>query len=115
LYYYQQVKNGDSVRVLGKLKEYDLQTNTALLEHNNWYIKVDTTFLENFPCKINSLFQFIGEIINKEISTTYQMNEVNNVAIKARVGRNIDGMDVSLYEKALAIRRNFENSFNATT
>jgi hypothetical protein len=44
-----------------------------------------------------------------DLSHNYKAKERNNVTIKARVGRNIDGMDLHLYEKALALRRTNDN------
>jgi len=91
------VKDGDSVRVLGRLQEYDPKNNRAVIEHNNVTLKIDTVFLESFPFKVNSMFQFIGEI------ETYNKEMI----LKARVGRNIDEMDLILFERALKIRRDF--------
>jgi len=47
--------------------------------------------------KINSLFQFIGEVDDQE-----------GLILRARISRNVDGLDVSLYEQALSLRRKFE-------
>jgi hypothetical protein len=90
---------GQSFRLIGTLNHIDATENRAQIEHRGRLLDVDTTLLGQFPFHIGSLFQFIGEMNYDEFS--------KKLVLKARVGRNIDGLDMGLYEQALKIRREF--------
>ena len=83
---------GESVRVLGKyvnifcinvtthssthsptrLKQVDVNNNTALIEYKDAQLLVDTSFLgDSWQFKINSLFQLIGEIEQREVCCSF--------------------------------------------
>ncbi|CAI9119040.1 OLC1v1020695C1 [Oldenlandia corymbosa var. corymbosa] len=92
-------KQGASLRVTGKLQEYDLETAIASLVEANSSLKIDTQHLK-VNLRVGSLYQFIGELL---------VNSDNNEAIlRARVGRNVDGMDLNLYHQSLQLLRDFQ-------
>ena len=89
-----------------RLKEFNPHTNRATIEHKSSTLEVDTVFLEDTSFKQNSLYQFIGKIPFPHCSFAIGEIERNgfDFVLKARVVRNVDGMDVNLYEKALKLR-----------
>jgi len=89
---------GASLRVLGRLVSFDPASNTAVIEHDKHQLLINTELLDSFSYRVNSLFQFIGE---------YDVS-VSGDFVKARIARNVDGMDLKLFEKALVLRRRFE-------
>lgn len=58
-------------------------------------LHVRTDLIENFPYKIGSLFQFIGEY----------RRSVDGRFLKARIARNVDGLDFKLYKQAVLLCR----------
>ncbi|CAI9119041.1 OLC1v1020695C2 [Oldenlandia corymbosa var. corymbosa] len=82
-----------------RLQEYDLETAIASLVEANSSLKIDTQHLK-VNLRVGSLYQFIGELL---------VNSDNNEAIlRARVGRNVDGMDLNLYHQSLQLLRDFQ-------
>lgn len=69
-------------------------TNNAIIELNSYFLRVDVSLIEGLPFKVSSLFQFIGELLEDE----------EGIYLKARVARNIDGIDLPLYEKVLELK-----------
>ncbi|RUS22041.1 telomere-capping, CST complex subunit-domain-containing protein [Endogone sp. FLAS-F59071] len=96
---------GRSVRVNGTLLEYDAHANRAVIEHEGARLLVDTSLLGVFPHRERSLFQWIGEI-----SVSDEHTAAAPLILRARVVRNIDGLDLRLYEQAVRLRRRFERS-----
>ncbi|KAL3505681.1 hypothetical protein ACH5RR_031063 [Cinchona calisaya] len=91
-------KQEASLRVTGKLQEYDLETAIASISEGNASLKIDTQHLK-VNLRIGSLYQFIGELL---IDTN------NEAILRARVGRNVDGMDLNLYHQSLQLLRDFQ-------
>ena len=86
---------GKSVRITGKLEEYDAGASTARLvdPQSGKSLLVNTVLIEPFSAKRGSLFQMIGELDC--------LNNRNEVMMKARVVRCVDGLDMTMYRKAL--------------
>mmetsp|Transcript_25410 Transcript_25410/g.55248 ORF Transcript_25410/g.55248 Transcript_25410/m.55248 type:complete len:123 (-) Transcript_25410:766-1134(-) len=92
---------GHSVRIIGRLKQYDVLSGRAVVHHRESELKVDTILLRGVALTEGSLFQFIGEL-EKD-----QEHEEQSLILKARVGRNVEGMDLPLYEQAVVARREY--------
>ncbi|RAL54278.1 unnamed protein product [Cuscuta campestris] len=90
-------KQGASLRVTGKLQDYDVESASAIVVDDNASLKIDTQHL-NVNIRPGSIYQFIGEL---------HFGSGNEAILKARVGRNVDGMDLSLYHQSLQLLRNF--------
>ncbi|KAF3656585.1 putative protein phosphatase 2C 34-like [Capsicum annuum] len=90
--------HGTSLRVTGKLQKYDVETAIAVIVDGNASLKVDTQHL-NLNLRIGSIFQFIGELL---------LVPDHEAILKARVGRNMDGMDLNLYRQTLQLLRDFQ-------
>eukprot|EP01112_Ceratiomyxa_fruticulosa_P006996 TRINITY_DN1801_c0_g1_i1.p1 TRINITY_DN1801_c0_g1~~TRINITY_DN1801_c0_g1_i1.p1 ORF type:complete len:142 (-),score=24.21 TRINITY_DN1801_c0_g1_i1:191-616(-) len=113
---------GRSVRVIGRLMHYNFSTSLGMIEYKSEFFPVDFSLLDQFSFKENSLLQIIGEIDSTSKALKIDTHPIPSGALilKARVVRNIDGMDTALYEQAVDIRRKFEDqmhsySFSTTT
>ncbi|CAM9798677.1 unnamed protein product [Ascophyllum nodosum] len=51
-----------SVKVLGSLTSYDAAANLAVIEYKGDKLSVDSSLLPGFQFRIDSLYEFIGEI-----------------------------------------------------
>ncbi|CAI9290900.1 unnamed protein product [Lactuca saligna] len=89
----------DSLRVNGKLQEHDVESAIAIIADGGVTLAVDTQHLR-LNLRVGSLYQFIGEL-------SIQPN--NEGILKARVGRNVDGMDLNLYQQSLKLLRQFQS------
>ncbi|KAL3829356.1 hypothetical protein ACJIZ3_018158 [Penstemon smallii] len=92
-------KQGASFRVTGKLQEYNLETAVATIVDEGASLKVDTQYLK-LNLRAGSFYQFIGEL---------HIEPDNEAILKARVGRNVDGMDLNLYRQSLQLLRQFQD------
>ncbi|XP_077228830.1 telomere-capping, CST complex subunit isoform X1 [Tasmannia lanceolata] len=92
-------KHGSSLRVTGKLQEYCVETAIAVIIDGNISLKIDTQHLRDISFHVSSIYQFIGELL---------IQSDNNAILQARVGRNVDGIDLNLYHQSLQLRRWFE-------
>ncbi|KAM3385936.1 hypothetical protein ACQJBY_009543 [Aegilops geniculata] len=90
---------GASLRVTGILQSYDVDSAVAVIQDGSARLKIDTQNLRDISFRSNSTFQFIGELL-------IQPN--NDAILQARVGRNVDGLDLNLYQQSLIIRRQHE-------
>ncbi|KAI3469338.1 hypothetical protein Pfo_026001 [Paulownia fortunei] len=91
-------KQGASFRVTGKLQEYNLETAVAVIVDGGASLKVDTQHLK-LNLRSGSIYQFIGEL---------HIEPSNEAILKARVGRNVDGLDINLYHQSLELLRVFQ-------
>ena len=106
--------NGKYVRITGFIEEYDPIHALCRIQHENFSIIIDLeliTAVKNLS--IDILGQFIGELRpchekkwNSTTNTTIQVN-MNEYYLKARVFRNVTGLDLKLYVESLYIRRKF--------
>lgn len=116
---------GQAVRVMGRLIHYDASKNVCVLEDTpvrphserhthlapTYQLNVDTSRLSKFKFKMGVMFQFIGDIdvsSNKERVKVEGGGPAPGIVLLARVARNVEGIDVNLFYKALQVRRTFE-------
>uniref|UniRef100_A0A0D9WVP9 Uncharacterized protein n=1 Tax=Leersia perrieri TaxID=77586 RepID=A0A0D9WVP9_9ORYZ len=78
---------------------YDLNSAIAVIQDGGASLKVDTQHLRDINFRSNSTYQFIGELLIKPD---------NDAILQARIGRNVDGIDLNLYQQSLLIRRQYE-------
>uniref|UniRef100_A0A0D3GMH5 Uncharacterized protein n=1 Tax=Oryza barthii TaxID=65489 RepID=A0A0D3GMH5_9ORYZ len=81
------------------MNSYDLNSAIAVIQDGGASLKVDTQNLREISFRTNSTYQFIGELLIKPD---------NDAVLQARVGRNVDGIDLNLYQQSLLIRRQYE-------
>ncbi|CAI0404931.1 unnamed protein product [Linum tenue] len=92
-------KEGASLRVTGKIQEYSVETAIATVVDGDSKLKIDTQHLRDLSFRTGSIFQFIGELL---------IHPDNEAVLQARVGRNVDGIDLNLYHQSLQLLRQFQ-------
>ncbi|KAE8010279.1 hypothetical protein FH972_006663 [Carpinus fangiana] len=95
----QFFKQGASLRVTGKLQEYSVETAIAIVVDGNANLKINTQHLRDLSFRVGSIYQFIGELL---------LQPDNEAILQARVGRNVDGIDLNLYQQSLQLLRQFQ-------
>lgn len=91
-------QNGTSIRVIGKLLEYTVETAIAVVADGNATLKIDTQLVK-LNYRLGSIYQFIGELL---------LESDNEPLLKARVGRNVDGIDLNLYRQSVQLLKEFQ-------
>ncbi|PKI49783.1 hypothetical protein CRG98_029832 [Punica granatum] len=82
------------------LQEYSSETALAIIVDGSAKLKVNTNHLRDLSFRAGSIYQFIGEL---------HIHQPENEAIlQARVGRNVDGIDLNLYHQSLQLVRQFQ-------
>ncbi|KAG0476892.1 hypothetical protein HPP92_013733 [Vanilla planifolia] len=92
-------KGGQSLRVTGRLEIHSSESAIAVIVDGGVTLRVDTQHLRDINFRISSIYQFIGEL---------KIQEGNQAILEARIGRNVDGMDLNLYHQSIQLRRKFE-------
>uniref|UniRef100_A0A6N2KTA1 CST complex subunit TEN1 n=1 Tax=Salix viminalis TaxID=40686 RepID=A0A6N2KTA1_SALVM len=82
-----------------KLQEYTVETAIAVVADGNATLKIDTQHLRDISFRIGSTYQLIGELL---------IQPDNEAILQARVGRIVDGIDLSLYHQSLQLLRQFQ-------
>ncbi|KAL3626559.1 Telomeric pathways with STn1 [Castilleja foliolosa] len=80
------------------LQDYNLETAIAVIVDLGANLKVDTQHLK-LNLRPGSIYQFIGEL---------HIEPGNEAILKARVGRNVDGLDINLYRETLKLLKEFQ-------
>lgn len=91
-------QNGTSIRVIGKLLECTVETAIAVVADGNATLKIDTQLVK-LNYRLGSIYQFIGELL---------LESDNEPLLKARVGRNVDGIDLNLYRQSVQLLKEFQ-------
>ncbi|XP_057962757.1 CST complex subunit TEN1 [Malania oleifera] len=92
-------KQGASLRITGKLQEYSVETAIARVVYGGGILKINTEHLRDLHIRVGSIYQFIGELV---------VLSDNEAILHARVGRNVDGIDLNLYHQSLQLVRQFQ-------
>ncbi|EOA35856.1 hypothetical protein CARUB_v10021142mg [Capsella rubella] len=92
-------KEAVSVRVTGMLSVYSVVTGIGVIEDGGRSLKINAQNLRDVSFRVGSIYQFIGEIHIEQPN--------NEVILKARTGRNVDGIDMNLYRKTIELLRQF--------
>ncbi|ONI24050.1 hypothetical protein PRUPE_2G221300 [Prunus persica] len=92
-------KQGASLRVTGKLQEYSVETAIATIIDGSDSLKINSQHLRELSFRVGSIYQFIGELL---------IQPDNEAVLQARVGRNVDGIDLNLYYQSLQLLRQFQ-------
>lgn len=84
--------------------EYNGDSNIITLKFRDHFLQVHMDLLgDNFPLKVGSLYQFIGELHNNNDNP---INE-SSIYLQARVVRLVDGLDLESYIQAVQLKRKF--------
>ena len=87
---------GDSVRTVGRLKSQRSE-EVVIIEEGGFDLEVDVSLACECAFRVGSLYQFIGELEDQRDSEGACTKRV----LLARVARNVDGLDIPLYYRAL--------------
>ena len=87
------------VRVLGMLVELDIVAGRAVIERCEARVAVDTALLEDTPFHLGELLEFIGEL--------YIRSAEDPPVLRARIVRNVTGLNLQLYQRVVADLRTF--------
>ncbi|CAO2831988.1 unnamed protein product [Amaranthus hypochondriacus] len=90
--------HGASLRVTGRLLEYSVESAMAVIADGSATLKIDTQHLK-LSYRVDSIYQFIGELY---------FEVENQPILRARVGRNVDGLDLNLYRQSLRLLKEFQ-------
>jgi hypothetical protein len=79
---------------MNRLIEYDLSAQYLVLEHQKAKITVDTRYVGGFKQTMDNYYSVLGQV-------------VDGYVLKARLIRNVQELDISLYESVLEKRQQF--------
>ncbi|RVW60400.1 CST complex subunit TEN1 [Vitis vinifera] len=82
-----------------RLQEYSVETAIAIVIDGSANLKINTQHLRDLTFRAGSIYQFIGELL---------IQPDNEAILQARVGRNVDGIDLNLYHQSLQLVRQFQ-------
>ncbi|ONI04367.1 hypothetical protein PRUPE_6G317700 [Prunus persica] len=82
-----------------KLQECSVETAIATIVDGSDSLKINTQHLRDLSFRVGSIYQFIGELL---------IQPDNEAVLQARVGRNVDGIDLNLYYQSLQLLRQFQ-------
>ncbi|OIV93555.1 hypothetical protein TanjilG_04787 [Lupinus angustifolius] len=109
-------KQGASLRITGKLHAYSLESGIATIIDGDDTLKVSTEHLRDLSFRVGSVYQFIGELciepeneVKALLILLYLARTLGYMRVlQARVGRNVDGIDLNLYHQSLLLLRQFQ-------
>ncbi|KAJ2336090.1 hypothetical protein GGI00_001025 [Coemansia sp. RSA 2681] len=106
---------GRTVRVTGTLHSYSPKTDRAALVDGQSLLLVDTKLLGVHQYHIGQTYQLIGVVVASaqeggEEPPKDLLEDVRyslDIVLQARVVREVDGLDMAIYRKAVAMLRAF--------
>ena len=110
---------GRSVRVLGVLTALDHAGGSVTIAHRGASLTVDMRLLESAtPLHVGDWLQAIGELLLDDspapaLEGGAPAGAPAALCLRARVCRNVNGLNVGLYEKAIEATREFERELFA--
>ena len=91
--------HGKMIRTMGSLRRYEVKRSQIWLK--DWKsvleLVIDSRVIEPVSIRQNSMYQFIGELDSSGARGS-------GAVLKALVYRCVDGLDMDLYMKALAVK-----------
>ncbi|ORZ24553.1 telomere-capping, CST complex subunit-domain-containing protein [Absidia repens] len=96
-----QKYDNTSIRVLGRLIDYHAARNTATMVSKNASLRLNTELVEIYV-RDTCLVQCIGEV-------HYDQN-IGQLVLKPRILRNMDIVDIDIYEKTVLASRQYDKS-----
>jgi hypothetical protein len=104
-------------RVLGIFSNYDIHHNLAILSQPgskdpSSFLFIDTSLLHKFAPKESSIYELFGEVevFDGKLPIGFESFGASKkiLIMRARMKRNVDGVDIELYEQVEMLRRKFE-------
>ncbi|KAF6141254.1 hypothetical protein GIB67_024338 [Kingdonia uniflora] len=81
-----------------RLQAYSAETAGAIIADGSYKLKIDTEHLRDLNFRAGSIYQFIGELLIKPDT---------EIVLQARIGKNVDGMDLDLFRQSLQLLKQF--------
>jgi hypothetical protein len=105
----RQQKHERSVRVVGRCIKVNTQQRRIVLQDRAATLAVDIELISDQSFAMDGLYQVIGELREENEREGEEVGGGNGrrLLLRARVARAVDGMDVSLYEQSVRLRRAF--------
>ncbi|KAK8961234.1 hypothetical protein KSP40_PGU017245 [Platanthera guangdongensis] len=88
-----------SNNITSYLWSYCVESGMAVIIDGGATLLIDTQHLRDISFRPGSIYQFIGEL---------HISQDSQAVLEARVGRNVDGIDLNLYHQTIQLRRKFE-------
>jgi hypothetical protein len=105
--------SNSAYRVLGTISNYDIHHNLAILSQPGSLssLLIDTTLLLKFSFKESSVYEFFGELYDRVLPPGFEglAGVRSNIILRPIFKRNLDGVDLELYEQVEALRRKMIN------
>ncbi|KAJ2157834.1 hypothetical protein GGF46_004228 [Coemansia sp. RSA 552] len=101
---------GTTVRATGTLLEYRAQTDRAVLVDGQYAVVVDTRLMGVQKYHVGQTYQVIGQVdrIEGDRAAADPFEDARwhaSMAVRARVLRRVDGLDMAVYRKAVLAQR----------
>ncbi|KAJ1951242.1 hypothetical protein FBU59_000282 [Linderina macrospora] len=107
---------GQTVRVTGTLHSFNATLDRAILIDNQYLLVIDTSMLGVIKYYFGQTYQFIGvvtpanppdeqQLISGDLEDGSKYNL--EIVVKARVARDVDGLDMEVYRKSVVVLRAF--------
>ena len=81
----------------------------ATLALHGHSVRIDTSLIPHDTAfRVESFYQVLGELETRYGGMGNDDTATPTLVLRARVAVNVDGIDVPLFEKALALRREYE-------
>ena len=101
-----ELEDGSSVRLVGRVASLDYARNRCSVAHGGATVQVDTRYLDQLEFKVNGLVSVIGEVERDAESG-------GGKVLRARVCRSVDGLSVEVWDKTVAMHREFMSKLDA--
>mmetsp|Transcript_7051 Transcript_7051/g.25968 ORF Transcript_7051/g.25968 Transcript_7051/m.25968 type:complete len:135 (+) Transcript_7051:125-529(+) len=100
--------HGQSLRVLGRVVDVNAESGLAQVEHDRARLNVDTTKLVGVYLTPGRLFHFFGALMWRPVVKHEHgggRGPAGEPVLDARLARNVDGLDIALYEESVKVLR----------
>ncbi|CAN8063250.1 unnamed protein product [Agarophyton chilense] len=96
-------RHGNAVRIMGRVKRVDFGRDVVFLEYHGRELAVHTAEIQDPRIgldHIGTMFMCLGELERFE----------NELLLRARIVKEMKGVDVNLYDRCLKIRKDFDKN-----
>eukprot|EP01039_Chlorochromonas_danica_P006064 gene6064-6678_t len=104
---------GSLVRVTGRVVFVDGVTRICQIEDQRCHLVVDLSLADMGGVAVDDLWQFIGDISAMDASIDERLLGLpGRFFLKATISRNVEGLDLNLFKRAVVKREAFLASIN---
>ena len=104
------------------MKEYDPVANRAIIEYEDAALNIDADLLDDFPYPKGKLLECIGELrqvtedaddVKGMLLSERQLQQQGQTVLSVRIVRDMDTLDMKLFERAGQYKRQYEEKMAA--